>query len=140
VPDGTVAWINVPADETAPAEIWLSAPFDPYIGSGYDGQVMVQLDQYSGALLQVNDPRTKSWNITLFESWLFALHVGSFGGTAMRILYLVIGLSPTVLAITGLAMWLIKRRNRQRQRRHKASLARQRVEQVQEKEQEFDAV
>jgi uncharacterized iron-regulated membrane protein len=140
VPDGTVAWINVPADETAPAEIWLSAPFDPYVGSGYDGQVMVQLDQYSGALLQLNDPRTKSWNITLFESWLFALHVGSFGGTAMRILYLVVGLSPTVLAITGLAMWLIKRRNRQRQRRHKPSVVRQQVEQIQEKEQEFDAV
>lgn len=120
VPDGIVAWINVPGEAKAPAEVWLSAPFDPYAGAGYDGQVMVQLDQYSGATLDINDPRTKPWNVDLFENWLFTLHVGSFGGIAMRIIYLIVGLTPTALAITGVWMWLLKRSMRRRQLKNRS--------------------
>jgi uncharacterized iron-regulated membrane protein len=143
VPDGVVTWVGIPADETAPAEIWLSAPFDPTVGLEYDGQVTVDLDQYSGAMLQINDPRTKPWNVALFETWLFALHIGTYGGILTRVLYLIAGLSPTILAITGVSMWLLKRKARKRrlgQGQISMSSGQQQIVQLAGSEEELDAV
>lgn len=38
------------------------------------------------------------------------MHYGTFGGLPTRILYVFVGLSPTVLFITGLTMYRLRRR------------------------------
>jgi uncharacterized iron-regulated membrane protein len=38
------------------------------------------------------------------------MHYGTFGGLATRILYVFVGLSPTILFIIGLIMYRLRRR------------------------------
>ena len=38
------------------------------------------------------------------------IHYGTFGGLPTRILYVFVGLSPTVLFFTGLTMYRLRRR------------------------------
>jgi uncharacterized iron-regulated membrane protein len=37
--------------------------------------------------------------------WVGPLHVGSFGGNAIRVAWLVLGLAPPLLFVTGFLMW-----------------------------------
>ncbi|MEI9811725.1 MAG: PepSY-associated TM helix domain-containing protein [Acidobacteriota bacterium] len=37
--------------------------------------------------------------------WLSALHTGSFGGSPVRVLWAIFGLSFPLLAITGILIW-----------------------------------
>src|SRR5690606_33431236 len=43
---------------------------------------------------------------------IYRLHFGHFGGTAMKLLYGVLGLAMTVVAATGINIWLAKRKRR----------------------------
>jgi uncharacterized iron-regulated membrane protein len=38
-------------------------------------------------------------------AWVSPLHVGSFGGAGVRVAWLVLGLMPPVLFVTGFTMW-----------------------------------
>lgn len=65
----------------------------------------VQFDRYTGALLQVarpSDPRT-SGDVVI--QWIGPLHTGNFGGTLVKSLYVVIGLTPALLFVTGFVIW-----------------------------------
>ncbi|MEG4344215.1 PepSY-associated TM helix domain-containing protein [Microcoleus sp. A003_D6] len=78
----------------------------------------VELNQYSGKVLKVNrvvepPPMFK------FMIAIGTLHFGLFGGIYTRILYVFIGLIPSVLLITGLVNW--KRRRWLMARRESAS-------------------
>ena len=37
--------------------------------------------------------------------WVSPLHVGNFGGMPIRVAWLVLGLSPPLLFVTGFIMW-----------------------------------
>jgi len=39
------------------------------------------------------------------EAIAFPLHVGNFGGHLLKIFYIIIGLTPGLLAITGFLLW-----------------------------------
>jgi uncharacterized iron-regulated membrane protein len=45
-------------------------------------------------------------------AWLAALHMGSVGGLAYRLLVVVIGLAVAVLSVTGVVIWWRKRSRR----------------------------
>jgi uncharacterized iron-regulated membrane protein len=64
----------------------------------------VYLDQFSGALLTA-PPRQGRSAGDVVMAWVAPLHVGSFGGNAVRIAWLVLGLSPPFLFVTGFIMW-----------------------------------
>jgi uncharacterized iron-regulated membrane protein len=73
-----------------------------------DGTV-ARLDRATGALTVVRDPRRAAdrlWGL------MTTLHEGRFGGLASRSLYVAAGLSPVVLALTGLGIWLTRPRPR----------------------------
>jgi uncharacterized iron-regulated membrane protein len=73
---------------------------------------------FSGALVQLNqdgtpklllDPRTMSvggW----VNGQLWGLHTGSWGGAWSKTLYLIVGLLPPALLVTGLLLWWHRRR------------------------------
>jgi hypothetical protein len=55
---------------------------------------------------------------------LYPLHFGTFGGNVTRILWIIVGLAPAVLYVTGLLMWWnrsilpgLRRRRRRREMR-----------------------
>ena len=41
----------------------------------------------------------------LVMAWVAPLHVGNFGGNAVRVAWLILGMSPPVLFVTGFIMW-----------------------------------
>jgi len=38
-------------------------------------------------------------------AWLTPLHVGSFGGNGVKVAWLLLGMAPPVLFLTGFIMW-----------------------------------
>ncbi len=96
----------------------LTAGFDPVAGfNGYDGNVYGYADPYTGEMVWKQDPRELPLAAQIFDGWVFPLHTGAFGGIPVRILWALVGLMPTVLAVTGLTMWLLKRRASRRRRK-----------------------
>lgn len=118
VPGGQVMRYELPTDRRGAVVARVSVPFDPRGRfNGYDGNVFLALDQYSGEVLVRLDPRGESLAADLFENWAFPLHVGSFARGAGRVLYTALGLAPLALLITGYAMWLTRLSRRWRRAR-----------------------
>jgi uncharacterized iron-regulated membrane protein len=77
------------------------------------GASVVWVDQYSGAVLATRDPRTMSAGET-FLWWQFPLHNGEAFGLLGRVVILLSGLTIPLLYVTGLCIWLRKRRAHRR--------------------------
>lgn len=73
-----------------------------------EGPIVV-IDPRSREVLYRVDPSTQGAGDT-FLLWLRILHEGSAGGDAGRIITLLGGLMPAILMVTGLLIWLRKRR------------------------------
>lgn len=69
----------------------------------------VWIDQYSGAVLAVQDPNQFTAGET-FMNLLWPLHDGQVLGLPGRILWCLVGFAPLVLYVTGILRWLQKRR------------------------------
>lgn len=69
----------------------------------------VQIDRYSGEVLYFINSKTASLGDRILNAFA-PMHYGTFGGLPTRILYVFVGLSPTVLFITGLTMYRLRRR------------------------------
>jgi uncharacterized iron-regulated membrane protein len=76
---------------------------DPY------GYSYVAINARTGKVRQVYDLRTFAtlWRV---RAALYAAHVGSPGGAALRVVYAIVGLAPALLFVTALIMWLQKLR------------------------------
>jgi uncharacterized iron-regulated membrane protein len=64
----------------------------------------VRMDQQTGEILAINRLGEKPLGERI-EATFFPLHVGNFGGLAVKFLYVIIGLTPGLLAITGFLLW-----------------------------------
>jgi uncharacterized iron-regulated membrane protein len=73
----------------------------------------VAVDPWSGAVTEERGPRTRSLGEELLamQRWL---HGGALLGWPGRLLVFASGLAMPVLFVTGLAAWLLRRRNRRR--------------------------
>jgi uncharacterized iron-regulated membrane protein len=69
------------------------------------------IDRYSGEIVKIEGLPTeqKSLGQRIYDSFL-PVHVGSFAGIYSRIFYVFVGLSPTILLVTGFIMWQNRRR------------------------------
>lgn len=77
-----------------------------------DGLARVLLDPYTGEVMGTLDLRTLTPTDAFKRKWFISLHVGSFGGVAVRTIYAIVGLIPVALAGTGLAVWWLRRKGR----------------------------
>jgi uncharacterized iron-regulated membrane protein len=50
-------------------------------------------------------PRQRRSLGDVIMDWVAPLHVGSFGGMTVRIAWLILGLAPPLLFVTGFIMW-----------------------------------
>lgn len=64
----------------------------------------VGIDQYSGVITQIQNRDTYRFG-DMFMTWLFPLHTGEFFGEAGRPLFVLLGLTPLILFVTGFLRW-----------------------------------
>ena len=107
-PKGRLHWILLPSSPTGVYVVGKQSADEPSISKTYQN---VGIDQYSGEITQIQD-RNRSQFGDKFMEWLFPLHTGEFLGEAGRPAYVLLGLAPFVLYLTGLSRWLFKRRSR----------------------------
>jgi uncharacterized iron-regulated membrane protein len=69
-------------------------------------EVTLYFDRYSGALIERRDEARQTMTAgDAVMKWIGPLHVGSFAGPAVKIVWSILALSFPLLAITGAIMW-----------------------------------
>jgi uncharacterized iron-regulated membrane protein len=105
VPDARLISLAPSLEPDQPLRVMMAQP-------GYQERtpaVNVFIDPYRAAVIEVRDPRQYSGGETL-QAWQRAVHEGSGLGIIWKTLVFISGLVPLLFAITGVAMWLIKRK------------------------------
>ena len=99
IPEAKSTFISLPTEPDQVFTVYMKQPQDAQYFAN-----KVDIDRYSGEVLHVINSQTASLGDRLLNAFV-PMHYGTFGGVPTRILYLFIGLSPTVLLITGLTMY-----------------------------------
>jgi uncharacterized iron-regulated membrane protein len=107
VPDAALHDIRLPASAGRPMIAFL-LPRGQWEGAP---EAAVLLDPTTGRIRSVSDPRSQGWGGWLL-GWLRALHYGGGLGLGWRLVSVASGLVLPLFPLTGLAMWLLRRRNR----------------------------
>lgn len=77
----------------------------------FSGGNSIVFDAQNGELLKIGTFEQLAFTDKL-EAFAFPLHVGNFGGHLLKIFYIIIGLTPGLLAITGFLLWYRRKTNR----------------------------
>ena len=101
-PGQHVARVVVPSNERNAFLVLFSGAQPTPVGT--TELTAVYLDQFSGRLLTA-PPRAERSAGDVIMAWVGPLHVGSFGGLGVKIAWLLLGLSPPLLFVTGFLMW-----------------------------------
>lgn len=97
---GTTTWINLPRAPEAPVLVRKKHSTE----SHPNGRNFVYFDPYTGAMLRVD--RTDAAALgTRITNLFYPLHTGAVGGTPGRMIQAVVGVTPALLFLTGLAIW-----------------------------------
>jgi uncharacterized iron-regulated membrane protein len=105
LPDARLTWIEVPPPGPGVIKLRVQVPGDP---SRRFPHSYIHVDQYSGAILAIQDAR-HAGTATTITNWLHPLHDASVGGLPTRLLAVAIGLLPAILFVTGLWRWRLRR-------------------------------
>ncbi|MBD1932808.1 MULTISPECIES: PepSY-associated TM helix domain-containing protein [Cyanophyceae] len=100
LPEGEATYISLPSEPDVAFRVTIKLPQE----ATPSGRSNVYVDQYSGEVLRVENSLKLPLGTKIMNA-LFPMHMGNFGGIPMRILYVFIGFTPTVLFITGFALW-----------------------------------
>ncbi len=111
LPGAETTWISLPLTPEAPVLVRKKFPQEIHP----NGRTFIALDQYSGAILRVENALEAPLG-TRILNLRYPMHIGRLGGLATRVVQVLVGLTPTVLFVTGLFIWWRKRRTKQRSR------------------------
>ena len=75
----------------------------------------VMMDMATARVASAQDPRNGPAGLSVLN-WLRAMHDGGAAGPTGRLVICLLGLILPVFPVTGLAMWLLRRRQRRRAR------------------------
>jgi len=102
IPDQHVARVVLPSTDKG-AFLVMFSRVSPY-RAGSAGLTSVYLDQYTGDFVEeAVEARRSVGDIVM--AWVAPLHVGNFGGNGVRAAWLILGLSPPLMFVTGFIMW-----------------------------------
>lgn len=103
-PKAETTYISVGSTPEEPVQIGKKQPGEV----GTYGNTVVTLDRFSGEILQLQDGIKPNRAKAILNQFT-PLHYGTFGGLPTRILYVFVGLAPTILFVTGLVMYVLRR-------------------------------
>jgi uncharacterized iron-regulated membrane protein len=116
MPAGETTLFTFPQQKNAPYSLRRMLPED----WRRTGDNLVYIDQYTGQVVRTTYHRDLSWPIR-FTRDMYPLHFGTFGGNFTRILWIILGIAPAILYVSGLLMWwnrsilpALRRRRRRR--------------------------
>lgn len=101
LPGTNTVFIGLPSD---PKDSFWSIQAFPKEPVDAERQTRIYLDQYSGKVLYIKNALQPSLGDRILN-WFHPLHYGTFWGLPSRILYVLVGLAPLILLITGLNMY-----------------------------------
>lgn len=107
VRDTTLRLVFLPARPDQPIRVALYRAGDDREGPA----VTVLVDPWARRVTEVFDPRGFSPGETIL-AWQHALHAGQGFGLVWKMLVFLSGLLPLLFTITGIVMWLLRRRRR----------------------------
>ena len=110
LPDAEPTFVTPPTSEGAPLAVRLKTPEEWHP----NGRSYVYLAPATGRVLRVDDAREAPAGARVLHL-AYPLHIGAFGGGWVRVLYVLLGLSPAVLSVTGTLIWYRRWRRRHRQ-------------------------
>ncbi|SFK69186.1 PepSY-associated TM helix domain-containing protein [Methylocapsa palsarum] len=109
-PDGRAHWILLPGNPGGVYVVGKQSESEPNRASTNRN---VTIDQYSGAILHIQDRNTFTAGETFLE-WQYPLHCGEAFGNAGRAVVMAAGFTPLILSLSGFFRWRQKRRARRR--------------------------
>ncbi len=92
-------WIHLPENSTDVFSVRFRLPGEWRL----EGMNHVHVDPSTGALLRVDRHAERSAAQRMLRA-MFPLHVGTFGGLTTRVIWLLLGLAPLMLLVTGSLM------------------------------------
>ena len=120
VPSGSeLVSVNSPdhGEKTSYYELWWSHGVDPYAYGTFPGNYGVYVDRYSGRAVRYwPNPENGSVTSGFWQNWTGPLHMGYVVGWIPRLGWVGFGLTPLLLAVTGITTWLLRRRLGRRRR------------------------
>jgi uncharacterized iron-regulated membrane protein len=118
-PDDKLVNVDVPAkdDPTAAYTMYFSHGFDPWAESPYPGELGTYVDRHTGVAKDYYGFLGEPTAQVLWEDWNYPVHSGYFVNGWWKIIWLVMGLAPLLLAVTGVSTWLVRRKTRKARRK-----------------------
>lgn len=109
-PQADVTRLTLPRKPTDAWEVRLRQPGEVRADTG---ATRLWLDAYTGQRLGARDPMRAPAGDT-FLNWMFPLHTGEAFGVPGRVFITLFGLTPLAFAVTGVLVWLKRRRGKRR--------------------------
>lgn len=100
LPSATPTYLYLPESETAPVGVRMRTPPEWHP----NGRSFVYVRPADAAVLRVDDAREAPWGMQVLQTF-YPLHIGAVGGLVGQWLYVLLGLAPAVLSVTGTIIW-----------------------------------
>ncbi len=117
-PHATVQDLRLPSVAERPMFAFLRVEGD----SETAPRATVTMDMSTARVLSAQDPQQAPAGLSVL-AWLRAMHDGSAAGPAGRLVICLFGLVLPLFPVTGLAMWMLRRRQRRRRDRSAVTAA-----------------
>jgi uncharacterized iron-regulated membrane protein len=112
-----------PTDPTSSYDAYLAHGFDPWKHSDFPGDYDVGIDQFSGKTKVTFTDDLPHVSQVLEQQYGSATHMGFVVNSWWRAIWLLFGLVPILLAVTGTTTWWIRRGKAKRKKRMKRDRA-----------------
>ncbi|WP_251979891.1 PepSY-associated TM helix domain-containing protein [Salinibacter ruber] len=107
LPEAEPTFLYVPQEPDAPVTVRLRTPPEWHP----NGRSFVYARPSDASVLRVDDARKAPLGAQVLQTF-YPLHIGAVGGLVVKWLYVIFGLSPAVLSVTGTVIWYQRWRTR----------------------------
>lgn len=107
VPSATTTYVSLPEKPEEPFRVGKKQAQE----TDKWGRTQIYLDQFTGVVIQLSDGLKPSRAEAIINEF-GPVHFGTFGGRLTQILYVLVGLAPTILMVTGVVMWWYRRKQK----------------------------